>query len=202
MKISDKFLKALDALENSKFEISFGGSSSEEFVNDIEAFMNLVNEQASRIGKLEEKLNNLKFPVYIRKMWSGAEVQEWLDRELGGIRSGSKNIDMPRLYPDTHTMPIHKPCVNSNRSDCAMFDMGSSYTDITSDGGFDPRNKFDLESGVRLMNKKYSVEPHGDGYAIYLGRNKHLHGLNLGQLSGCDEELAKLIEDSLNINRE
>ena len=30
---------------------------------------------------------------------------------------------------------------------------------------------------------RYSIEPHGDGHALYLGRCNHKHGFNLGQIS-------------------
>ena len=29
------------------------------------------------------------------------------------------------------------------------------------------------------MSEQYSIEPHGDGYALYLGRDNQRHGLNL-----------------------
>lgn len=46
---------------------------------------------------------------------------------------------------------------------------------------------------------RYSVEPHGDGYAVYFGRNRTRHGYNLGRLTEISEENAKLIEQGLNM---
>ena len=45
---------------------------------------------------------------------------------------------------------------------------------------------------------RYQVEPHGDGYAIYRGRDQSHHGLNLAHLTECTEEFAKQIEAALN----
>lgn len=44
----------------------------------------------------------------------------------------------------------------------------------------------------------FSVEPHGNGYAIYRGRSMDHHGANLGHLTECSPELPKLIEQALN----
>jgi hypothetical protein len=38
-------------------------------------------------GQLEA-YRNLKFPVLLRKMWSGSEVQQWLDQEHDRIDAG------------------------------------------------------------------------------------------------------------------
>lgn len=45
---------------------------------------------------------------------------------------------------------------------------------------------------------KYSIEPHGDAYALYFGRCPHRHGYNLARLSelsfNCEiEELERLL---------
>ena len=49
--------------------------------------------------------------------------------------------------------------------------------------------------------RRYTVEPHGRGYAIYRGReygiNGH-HGLNVGSLTECLPETAALVEAALN----
>lgn len=45
---------------------------------------------------------------------------------------------------------------------------------------------------------KYSIEPHGDGYAIYYGRCLHRHGYNLAHLTGCEEKFIQIIENALN----
>ena len=36
----------------------------------------------------------------------------------------------------------------------------------------------------------YTIEPHGGGFAIYLGRCEHRHGLNLALLTEVDERLS------------
>lgn len=48
----------------------------------------------------------------------------------------------------------------------------------------------------------YTVEPHGNGYAIYKGRDKAHHGSNLGLLSECEDGLPQLIESALNNSSE
>ena len=48
------------------------------------------------------------------------------------------------------------------------------------------------------MTSKYSVQPHGDGFAIYQGRDHLHHGMNLGHLTETTPEIAKRIEDALN----
>lgn len=48
------------------------------------------------------------------------------------------------------------------------------------------------------MENKYSIEPHGDGYAIYYGRCMHRHGYNLAHLTECEEKFVKIIEEALN----
>jgi hypothetical protein len=45
---------------------------------------------------------------------------------------------------------------------------------------------------------KYTVERHGDGWAIYSGRDMRHHGLNLGCLTECEDYLPSLIEKALN----
>lgn len=51
--------------------------------------------------------------------------------------------------------------------------------------------------------QKYSIEPHGDGYALYYGRCNHRHGLNLVYLKepafNCD---IAYIEKLLNLGHE
>ena len=46
--------------------------------------------------------------------------------------------------------------------------------------------------------ERYSIEPHGDGYAIYFGRCMHKHGYNLAQITECDPKILPLIEKGLN----
>lgn len=45
---------------------------------------------------------------------------------------------------------------------------------------------------------RYKVEPHGDGYAIYRGRDQSHHGLNLAHITECTNEFAERIEAALN----
>lgn len=44
----------------------------------------------------------------------------------------------------------------------------------------------------------YSIERHGNGWAIYRGRDGMHHGWNLGQLSECSESTVHLVEGALN----
>jgi hypothetical protein len=43
---------------------------------------------------------------------------------------------------------------------------------------------------------KYSIEPHGIGYALYMGRCDHKHGLNLALLTEISNncELERIVE--------
>ena len=45
---------------------------------------------------------------------------------------------------------------------------------------------------------KYTIEKHGDGYAIYLGRDWQHHGANIGHLTEVTPATIKLIQDALN----
>lgn len=45
---------------------------------------------------------------------------------------------------------------------------------------------------------KYTVEPHGKGYAVYLGRDSKHHGANLAHLSECSPAFANQIQALLN----
>ena len=45
---------------------------------------------------------------------------------------------------------------------------------------------------------KYTIEKHGKGYAIYLGRDWQHHGANIGHLTEVTPTTIKLIEDKLN----
>ena len=49
---------------------------------------------------------------------------------------------------------------------------------------------------------EYSVEPHGNGYAIYQGRDQFHHGLNLAHLTECTPEFSKRVEPALNAMHE
>lgn len=50
-------------------------------------------------------------------------------------------------------------------------------------------------------NYEYSIEPHGDSYALYFGRCSHQHGYNLARISDCShncelEEIERLLNRS------
>lgn len=45
---------------------------------------------------------------------------------------------------------------------------------------------------------RYTVQPHGNGFAIYRGRDHAHHGMNLGSLTECSPDLAQLLERALN----
>lgn len=44
---------------------------------------------------------------------------------------------------------------------------------------------------------RFSIERHGNGWAIYRGRDGFHHGYNLGQLTECSEDTVKLVERAL-----
>lgn len=48
------------------------------------------------------------------------------------------------------------------------------------------------------MIDRYTVEPHGKGYAVYLGRDNQHHGANLAHLSECSPAFADQIKALLN----
>lgn len=48
------------------------------------------------------------------------------------------------------------------------------------------------------VTRKYSIEPHGNGYAIYYGRTLYHHGANIGHLTEVTPATIKLIQDALN----
>jgi hypothetical protein len=48
------------------------------------------------------------------------------------------------------------------------------------------------------VSRKYSIEKHGEGYAIYCGRDWQHHGMNIGHLTEVTPATIKLIEDALN----
>jgi hypothetical protein len=45
---------------------------------------------------------------------------------------------------------------------------------------------------------RYTVEPHGKGYAVYLGRDNEHHGANLAHLSECSPAFAAQVQALLN----
>jgi hypothetical protein len=47
-------------------------------------------------------------------------------------------------------------------------------------------------------SKAFSIEPHGDGFAIYQGRDMFHHGLNLGHLTETDVATTQMLEGVLN----
>jgi len=57
----------------------------------------------------------------------------------------------------------------------------------------------DCSAPYHNCKKKYSIEKHGDGYAIYYGRCNHFHGMNLMHISEVyDKHLLNRIEKLLN----
>jgi hypothetical protein len=48
------------------------------------------------------------------------------------------------------------------------------------------------------VSRLYSIEPHGNGYAIYFGRDWQHHGMNIGHLTEITPDTIKLIADALN----
>lgn len=60
-----------------------------------------------------------------------------------------------------------------------------------------------LDAGVMgpepiIPSVRFTVEPHGSGYAIYRGRDADHHGENLGHLTECTLDLPKILERALN----
>lgn len=45
---------------------------------------------------------------------------------------------------------------------------------------------------------RYSIEPHGDGYALYSGRDDMHHGFNLARITETTPDVLKRIEQALN----
>lgn len=50
-------------------------------------------------------------------------------------------------------------------------------------------------------NWKYSIEGHGDGYALYFGRTPFHHGYNLAHLTEISQETIDKIVRALNKDR-
>ena len=71
-------------------------------------------------------------------------------------------------------------------------DEGQFLADRIEPHGIEPSNSASFT--------RYTVERHGNGWAIYRGRDQMHHGLNLGHLTECAEDLPKTIERALNAN--
>jgi len=56
----------------------------------------------------------------------------------------------------------------------------------------------DIGQKIEPASRLYSIEPHGNGYAIYCGRSLFHHGMNIGHLTEVTPAAIKLIEDALN----
>lgn len=60
-----------------------------------------LEDQLAMIGSVDvnevaaSAVESLNFPVYLRKMWSGDEVQEWLKNQACAIRNKKFNDDVP-----------------------------------------------------------------------------------------------------------
>jgi hypothetical protein len=44
----------------------------------------------------------------------------------------------------------------------------------------------------------FTVEPHGNGWAIFRGRDSQHHGLNLGRITECEPGVPEMIEAARN----
>ena len=62
---------------------------------DPVALGKLIDDAANRLRAITEDINrlrSLKFPTELRKMWSGSEVQEWLNNNIYTVeKSNAKN---------------------------------------------------------------------------------------------------------------
>ena len=47
-------------------------------------------------------------------------------------------------------------------------------------------------------DEKYSIEPHGNGWALYRGRCNNKHGFNLAHITEASQETLDLIVSALN----
>lgn len=63
---------------------------------------------------------------------------------------------------------------------------------------YQERAKADKQPQGLPAGRGYTVERHGNGWAIYLGRDTQHHGANLGQLTECGAELPAQIQAALN----
>jgi hypothetical protein len=66
-------------------------------------------------------------------------------------------------------------------------------------------SKLDLTSYKERMkfytdpkNWEYSIEPHGNGYALYHGRTPFTHGANLAHITVIDQQTIGIIVNALN----
>ena len=55
-----------------------------------------------------------------------------------------------------------------------------------------------MQKALDTPYRRYSIKPHGNGYAIYRDRDLFHHGFNLGHLTEVTPETIKLIEDAMN----
>ena len=56
-----------------------------------------------------------------------------------------------------------------------------------------------FDGGTATEDPPYSVERHGNEWAIYCGRTPRLHGYNLAHLTECDEQFAQTVAKALNL---
>lgn len=66
----------------------------------------------------------------------------------------------------------------------------------------EPVSALTKAAGAMPSGMNYTVEPHGNGYAIYQGRDNMHHGFNLAHLTECTKEFASKIETALNVANE
>lgn len=55
---------------------------------------------------------------------------------------------------------------------------------------------------VCSCESNYTIEPHGDAYALYFGRCNHRHGYNIARISECDYRLFEPKELERLLNRQ
>lgn len=55
-----------------------------------------------------------------------------------------------------------------------------------------------MDTENKPQEPRFTIERHGNGWAIYRGRDHQHHGWNLGHLTECGEDTIRLIESSLN----
>jgi hypothetical protein len=73
----------------------------------------------------------------------------------------------------------------------------SKFGKITEKG----KQEVDLFGECKCSNR-YSIEPHGSGYALYMDRCPHKHGFKLAFITEADKDVLLLIEMAMNIMSE
>ena len=55
---------------------------------------------------------------------------------------------------------------------------------------------------MEVISNKYTIEKHGNGYALYYGRDMNHHGLNLAHITETTEATIKMLERALELAQE